>query len=87
MGVQIEKERDLETLRDNNQLKQAEGFNDRFYFALTVRGAGVPEAGLVLESQERMLTVLDESLPVDFESDAPDLAESDFGASAFLSSL
>ncbi len=63
LRVQLEKARDFSTLRDANQLLQSEGFHASFFFALTVRGAGLPSADLVRERQQRMLTVLADSLP------------------------
>ena len=60
LRVQLEKSRDFASLRDANQLLQAEGFYASFFFSFLVRGNTVPTMQLVHERQGKLLVVLAE---------------------------
>ncbi|HTQ53473.1 MAG TPA: hypothetical protein VMI94_03370 [Bryobacteraceae bacterium] len=58
LRVQLEKARDFSTLRDANQLLQAEGFYASFFFLFTMRGKQLPTEDTVSHREDRMLRAM-----------------------------
>lgn len=60
LRVQLDTSRDHAELLDCNQLLQSEGFYATFFFCVSAHGDGRPDAPLVEDRQERLMTVLAE---------------------------
>ncbi|MBX9600823.1 MAG: hypothetical protein K2X35_07460 [Bryobacteraceae bacterium] len=58
LRVQLEKARDLATLRDANQLLQSEGSYASFFFLWVIRGSGVPGEEIVMDREVRLLRAM-----------------------------
>jgi hypothetical protein len=54
LRVQLEKARDFATVRDANQLLQAEGYYASFFFLFTMRGSSVPDEATI-DTRERQI--------------------------------
>ncbi|MGA2120349.1 MAG: hypothetical protein ABSH56_37205 [Bryobacteraceae bacterium] len=58
LRVQLEKVRDFATVRDANQLLQAEGYYASFFFLFMMRGAHIPDAAMVDARERQMLSAI-----------------------------
>jgi hypothetical protein len=58
LRVQLEKSRDFATLRDANQLLQAEGFYASFFFLFVMRGARMPDEETIAHREEQVMRAM-----------------------------
>lgn len=58
LRVQLEKARDFATVRDANQLLQAEGYYAGFFFLFTMRGSSVPDEAAIDTRERQMLRAM-----------------------------
>jgi hypothetical protein len=58
LRAQLEKARDVASMRDANQLLQSEGFYASFFFLFAIRGPELPSEPLVAAREEDMLTAM-----------------------------
>ena len=58
LRVQLEKARDFATVRDADQLLQAEGYYASFLFLFTMRGTGIPDAATIDRRERQMLRAM-----------------------------
>jgi hypothetical protein len=58
LRVQLEKARDFASVRDANQLLEAEGYYASFFFLFTMRGSAVPDAATIEGRENRILRAI-----------------------------